>query len=45
MTESIRQKRLKILEYFDAYVFHHYKIVNNNKYMHGNIPRYSVLFV
>ena len=25
MSENIRQKRLAILEYFDAYIFHHYQ--------------------
>ena len=34
MSENIRQKRLKILEYFDAY--------NDDKYMHRNIPRFLV---
>ena len=27
MSENIRQKRLKILEYFDAYICHHYQDV------------------
>ena len=25
MSENIRQKRLKILEYFDAFICHHYQ--------------------
>ena len=24
MSENIKQKRLTILEYFDAYIYHHY---------------------
>ena len=41
MPENIRQKRLKILEYFDAYICHH---ENDDKYMHGHIPRFFVFF-
>ena len=25
MSENIKQKRLTILEYFDAYIYHHYQ--------------------
>ena len=25
MSENIRQKRLTVLEYFDAYIYHHYQ--------------------
>ena len=50
MSENIRQKRLKILGYFDAYICHHYqpKIsrlqIYDEKYMHQNIPRFLVFF-
>ena len=29
MSENIRQKRPTILEYFDAYIYHHYPIFQN----------------
>ena len=49
MSENIRQKRLKILEYFDAYICHHFQPNDDNdnddKYMHLNIPRFLVFFV
>ena len=44
MSESIRQKRLRMLEYFDAYVCHHYQ-PNDDKYMHRNIPELLVFSV
>ena len=42
MSENIRQKRLTILEYFDPYIYHHYR---DDKYMHQNIPELLVFFV
>ena len=47
--ENIRQKILTILEYFNAYICHHYQpknnIDNDGKYMHRNIPELFVFFV
>ena len=36
MSENITQKRLTILDYFDAYISHNYqpKVDNDDKYMH-----------
>ena len=36
MSENITQKRLTILEHFDAYISHNYqpKVDNDDKYMH-----------
>ena len=48
MSGNIRQKRLKILEYFDAYICHHcqpkslFEVDNDDKYMHRNIPEFLV---
>ena len=30
MSENVRQKRLTILEYFDAYICHHYQPTNDS---------------
>ena len=47
ITENIKQKRLTILDYFDAYICHHYqlKVDNDDKHMHRNTPELLVLFV
>ena len=39
MLENVRQK-WTVLEYFDAYICHHYqpKVENDDKYMQRNIP-------
>ena len=44
MLEYIGQKRLRILEYFDAYIYHQI-FDNDNKYIHQNIPEFLVFFV
>ena len=40
MLENVRQKWRTVLEYFDAYICHHYqpKVENDDKYMQRNIP-------
>ena len=43
-SENIRQKRLKILVYFDGCICYHYQIFDD-KYMHQNIPEFLVFFV
>ena len=53
MSENIRQKQLTVLEYFDAYIYHHHhyqyiyhsRVYNDDKYMHRNIPELLVFFV
>ena len=47
MSENIRQKRLTILEYFDAHICHHYQPKKNNddKYMHRTISELLVFFI
>ena len=45
LSENIRQKILRILEYFDAYICHHYQPKNDDKYMHRNIPEFLDFFV
>ena len=47
MSENIRQQILTILEYFNAYISHHYQPKNDNddKYMHQNILEFSVFVV
>ena len=45
LSENIRQKRLRILEYSDAYICHHYQPKNDDKCMHQNIPESLVFFV
>ena len=40
LLENIRQTRLKILEYFDAYICHHYQSVD----MHWNISLFCLIF-
>ena len=45
LSENIRQKRLRILEYFDAYICHHFYVDNDGKYMHQTIPEFLVFFV
>ena len=37
LSENIRQKRLRILEYFN--------FDNDDKYMHGNIPEFLVFLI
>ena len=46
MSENITQKRLEILEYFDAYISDNYqpKVDNDDKHMHRNIPELLVFF-
>ena len=42
MLENTRQKRLTILEYFNAPKI--FKVDNDNKYMHRNVPEFLSLF-
>ena len=37
LLENIRQKRLTILEYFDAYIYHHYQP--------KNLPLFSLIYM
>ena len=39
--------RLTIMEYFDAYICHHYRsrLTNDDKYMHRNLPELIVFIV